>query len=254
MKTNYHTHTTWCDGKNTPEEMALAAIEKGFDALGFSSHSDLLNDPQAYIADIRALAEKFRGRLKIFCGIEAEAGYLPEGTTREDFDYIIAGIHYISAPDGALCPVDMDPQRVRTDLRQHFDGDIQAYILEYFAEERRMVQRGGFDVLAHPDLVRKFRTHGFAFAERAAWFQRELRLTAEEIAKAGVIVEINTGGIARKWLNDAYPSSLFRSLLTRRNVSYILSSDAHSTEHLDCAFERFGTCENFLDAPKKNLL
>ena len=30
MKANYHTHTVFCDGKNTPEEIILAAIEKGF--------------------------------------------------------------------------------------------------------------------------------------------------------------------------------------------------------------------------------
>ena len=29
MKTNYHTHTTWCDGKDSPETVVLAAIEKG---------------------------------------------------------------------------------------------------------------------------------------------------------------------------------------------------------------------------------
>ena len=39
MKTNYHTHTVWCDGKDTPESMIKAAIGKGFDVIGFSSHS-----------------------------------------------------------------------------------------------------------------------------------------------------------------------------------------------------------------------
>ena len=37
--TNYHTHTTYCDGKDTPEEMVLAAIGYGMHALGFSTHS-----------------------------------------------------------------------------------------------------------------------------------------------------------------------------------------------------------------------
>ena len=38
-KRNYHTHTDFCDGQNTPEEMAEAAAKKGFPALGFSGHS-----------------------------------------------------------------------------------------------------------------------------------------------------------------------------------------------------------------------
>ena len=35
MRANYHTHTTWCDGRNTTREMAEAAVAKGFDVLGF---------------------------------------------------------------------------------------------------------------------------------------------------------------------------------------------------------------------------
>ena len=38
IRQNLHTHCTYCDGKNTLEEMVLAAIDKGFSSLGFSSH------------------------------------------------------------------------------------------------------------------------------------------------------------------------------------------------------------------------
>ncbi|MBQ5866103.1 MAG: PHP domain-containing protein, partial [Oscillospiraceae bacterium] len=34
-----HTHSVLCDGKDTLEEMVQAAIEKGFDSIGFSGHS-----------------------------------------------------------------------------------------------------------------------------------------------------------------------------------------------------------------------
>ena len=36
---NLHTHTTYCDGNNTPEEMVQKALELGFDTLGFSIHA-----------------------------------------------------------------------------------------------------------------------------------------------------------------------------------------------------------------------
>ena len=35
---NFHTHTTYCDGKETAEQMVQAAIAKGFTRLGFSGH------------------------------------------------------------------------------------------------------------------------------------------------------------------------------------------------------------------------
>ena len=37
-KANYHTHTKYCDGKNTVAEMTKAAFDKGFTHLGFSGH------------------------------------------------------------------------------------------------------------------------------------------------------------------------------------------------------------------------
>ena len=41
MKTfnDYHVHTTFSDGENTPEEMVLAAIKKGLKEIGISDHS-----------------------------------------------------------------------------------------------------------------------------------------------------------------------------------------------------------------------
>ena len=36
-KQNSHTQTTYCDGKNAPEEMVQKAIELRFDTLGFFS-------------------------------------------------------------------------------------------------------------------------------------------------------------------------------------------------------------------------
>ena len=35
------------------------------------------------------------------------------------------------------------------------------------------------------------------------------------------------------------PSMLFRALLRARGVRFVLSSDAHAAEGLDCAFDRF---------------
>lgn len=39
LASSTHNHTTLCDGKNTPEEMARAALEAGFTDFGFSGHS-----------------------------------------------------------------------------------------------------------------------------------------------------------------------------------------------------------------------
>ena len=58
---NLHTHSTFCDGFDTPEEMVNIAIEKGFDSIGFSGHSYMqysknysmsLENTKEYITDV----------------------------------------------------------------------------------------------------------------------------------------------------------------------------------------------------------
>ena len=71
MKANFHTHTTFSDGQNTPEELIQCAISQGFQALGFSDHAytsfDLeycMKDVKGYLSEIRALKKNTKIRLK----------------------------------------------------------------------------------------------------------------------------------------------------------------------------------------------
>lgn len=260
MKANYHTHSTWCDGKDTPEAMVLAAIEKGFDTLGFSSHAMLPQDdvdwvltPEKaprYAAEIRALAAKYAG-IRILCGVEADyvaGGANPDRATYAAIspDYIIGSIHFVRAADGAVVPVDHSPELLKAGIDEHFGGSAERFVRDYFASEREMVARFDFDVVGHPDLVRKFNAKHPSFDEDAAWYREELERTADAIAASGKLVEVNTGAISRGWLDDAYPSPAFRQLLRARGVRFLLSSDAHAAESLDCAFDRFGGEEAFV--------
>ena len=39
IKANYHVHTNYCDGHDTPLDMINAAVQKGFTSLGVLCHS-----------------------------------------------------------------------------------------------------------------------------------------------------------------------------------------------------------------------
>ncbi|MBO7361393.1 MAG: hypothetical protein J6V48_09730, partial [Clostridia bacterium] len=39
IRADFHLHSLFSDGKNSPEEVVLAAIGKGMTAIGFSDHS-----------------------------------------------------------------------------------------------------------------------------------------------------------------------------------------------------------------------
>ena len=260
--TNFHMHTTWCDGRDSPEDMIRAAVAKGFSAIGFSSHAMLPYGEPGYLTpetatryfdEIHALSEKWKDQIEILCGVEAD--YIP-GTSvpdRQSYahlapDYLIGSIHNV-VRDGGRCPVDHAPAILEKGLAEIFGGDAEAFVRGYFALEREMVARFDFDVVGHPDLVRKFNLKHPYFDEDASWYLEELRLTADAIAASGKIVEVNTGAISRGWLSDAYPSPFFRKLLRERGVKFILSSDAHSAEAIDCAFDRFADAEDYITPP-----
>ena len=263
MKTNYHTHTVWCDGKDDSETMVLSAIERGFDVLGFSSHSaypceSVCTVPPSklaeYFADVRAMAAKYAGRIRVMCGVEAD--YIPGATDPDRAryaafcpDYIIGSIHYVIAPDGERVPVDHSPPLLADGIAAHFGGDAGAFVRAYFAQEREMVRLFDFDIVGHPDLCRKFNVKHPYFDEGADWYREELALTADAIAASGKLVEVNTGAISRGWLDDAYPSAPFRDLLRARGVRFILSSDSHAADTLDCAFDRFSAAEGYVSLP-----
>mgnify|MGYP002530003817 CR=1 FL=1 len=66
---NAHTHSTFCDGKNPPEEMIRAAERLGFVSLGFSGHASQGFDweysmtaetQKSYLETVRALGFSLR--------------------------------------------------------------------------------------------------------------------------------------------------------------------------------------------------
>ena len=112
--TDLHTHTTFCDGTDTPEDMVLSALEKGMDCLGFSGHSYTFFDESycmsplgtaAYQGEILRLRREYGSRLRILCGVEQD--YWSAETTA-GYDYVIGSVHYLKLGDGYL-PVDEDP-------------------------------------------------------------------------------------------------------------------------------------------------
>ena len=254
IKTNYHTHSTFCDGKNTAEEMVQAAIEKGFSALGFSSHSMQpfssdwhmsWRDHPEYVKEIDRLKEKYAGKIEIYRGFEAdyiEGVCCPSFERYKDFspDYLIGAVHYVPCPHGYF-GVDGNFTETREKIETLYGGDRKKAVQDYFAVERDMLKKGDFTILAHADLIRiqnSKKAPDKFFDEGESWYHDELRATAKAIASAGVCVEINTGAIARGRLETPYPSQDFLSLLKDYNVPLTLSSDAHRTEHLDCAFDQ----------------
>ena len=99
IRENLHTHTLYCDGENTAEEIILKAIEKSWTDIGFSGHSYMdfdesycMTETEKYRAEILALKEKYKGQIRVWLGLEKD--YFSEDK-KEAYDYIIGSVHYV---------------------------------------------------------------------------------------------------------------------------------------------------------------
>ncbi len=263
MKTNYHTHTTWCDGKDAPENMIQSALEKNFTVLGFSAHSmgsfssEWHIKPQChkeYIENIRTLADTYKSSIEILAGFEADYFPLLSTPSNELYarikpDFIIGSVHFLfdektmaavsrkkTGIPYTCFTADGPEEEVREGIRNVFRGNAKKAVQTYFSLQRDMIRECSFDIIGHIDVIRKRNSALHFFSENEAWYKRELAETAKTASKHNKIVEINTGGIARGILQDSYPSYEFLQILKTYDVPVCINSDAHSAKDLDCAF------------------
>jgi len=249
--TNYHTHTSFCDGKDTPSDTAAAAFEKGVSILGFSSHCMYpftspwhipLDKIQSYCTEINCLKEEYKDKMAILLGFEAE--FIPDVTcprmdayTEFSPDYLIGAVHYVGSKNGIFA-VDDSAENVQAGIDKVFNGNGKLAVCEYFARQREMLAAGNFAILAHADLVRKRNGKLHFFDENDSWYKKELVATAKAAAKAGVIVEINTGAISRKAMDDVYPSARFLEIIKEHGIPVTFSSDSHTANTVIADFDR----------------
>jgi DNA polymerase (family 10) len=104
LQGDVHMHTVETDGRNTIEEMAAAARERGYKYMAITDHSknlafaNGLDDERAvkHIERIRAVDKSFGG-IRIFAGVEVDI--LGDGaldlsdSTLEQMDLVIASVH-----------------------------------------------------------------------------------------------------------------------------------------------------------------
>lgn len=246
IKSNCHTHTIYCDGKNTAEEMTLAAIDKGFVSLGFSGHSPMYYDTdwtmtkenvKDYIRDVREAKEKYRDKIDILCGIELDADY--SDVDLFDFDYTIASVHQLHGK-GRIYSVDLSPEELSECVDFLFDGNWNKMAENYFNRLADFVISGDFDVVGHFDLITKFNGKTPLFDEDNVEYQSAAIKALDRIidSKPDILFEVNTGAMYRKGNTKPYPAEFLMKRIKERGGLVTITSDSHCCESLDFAFEK----------------
>jgi histidinol-phosphatase (PHP family) len=213
------------------------AAELGLPAIGFADHLPLsgreeptltmaAEDLPDYVEEIKALAERAPADTCVYLGIEAD--YIP-GTeeaiarmlARYPFDYVLGSVHFLG--DWAFD---------HPAYRDGYEGlDIDAFWHEYFGTLSEAVSSGLFDVVAHPDLAKKFDV--FPGGDVRGLYED----FARTVARAGMAAEINTAGL-HKPVGEIYPGKELLGAFHSAGVPITFGSDAHAPGEVGRDFDR----------------
>jgi histidinol-phosphatase (PHP family) len=237
---NYHSHSTFCDGRCSMEELVHFAIAKGVKKFGFSSHAPLpfdtfwnmkADDLPEYKAEFHRLKRKYTGQIELYLGLEID--YIPECFDArqafyptDDLDYLIGSIHYIDAlPCGGFMSIDGNFSVFQQGLDTMYGGDIWAVVKRYFEASRDMVEKGGFQIVGHVDKVAMNASRCIGFDSHNPRFVNLIGDLFSLIRSKGLIVEINTKSLMEKGIT--YPGQHYFPLLNELGIPVTVNSDCH---------------------------
>ncbi|MFZ0687837.1 MAG: DNA polymerase/3'-5' exonuclease PolX [Terriglobales bacterium] len=201
IRGDVHMHTVETDGRNTIEEMAEAARERGYEYMAITDHSknlafaNGLTDERAlaHIEKIRAAGKKIKG-IRILAGIEVDI--LGDGTldlsdsVLEQMDIVIASVHSLFNQDRAT---------------------MTGRLLKAIANPNT-------SMIGHPTGRQLLRRDAYPF---------DLDAVLKAAAKHKVAMELNSYP-ERLDLNDVH-----LRLAKQHGVKIVINTDSHHTSHLE---------------------
>ena len=206
LRGDVHMHTVETDGRNTIEEMAEAARERGYAYMAITDHSknlafaNGLTDERAveHIARIRAADKKFsadkKRPMRIFAGIEVDI--LADGT--------------LDLSDEVLAQMDI----VIASVHSHFNQDRETMT----ARLVRAIENPNTSLLGHPTGRQLLRRDAYPF---------DVDAVMKAAAKNKVAMELNS-----------YPDRLDLSdvhlrMAKQHGVKIVINTDSHHTSHME---------------------
>ena len=245
-KCNLHTHTQFCDGKCTMEQMTQNAIAKGFETLGFSPHSltpfdqsYCMKDYNAFKQEFLRLKQKYKDQINLLMGIEADAfGVNPD----DNFDYVIGSVHYLAVNGQYMSVFDVRKNKVfaldeskETFLQllaEGFDNDIISVAQSYYDTVVDMVQKTKPTIIGHFDLVSLYGD----FGEVHEQYEQIAKEAVKRLQGCGCLVEINANR-KFKGRGGLYPADFLIKQFLDCGFDFVLSSDAHVVDSLGYDFD-----------------
>ena len=249
MKHNFHTHTTRCKHAiGTDEQYVQAALESGFDVLGFADHAPWAFDsdyvshcrmPASQWADYKqsvlSLREKYQGQIDIRLGLECEyyERYFDQLRRLQDdgCEYFILACHFLFTEE-------THPYIGQV---SHLDDEI----LRYAEQTVKGIRTGLYAYIAHPDLYMMHRDELTPACMEAA------DMICQAAKEAHMPIEYNLLGLLGELTGHprGYPNADFWRYVRKWDNDVILGVDAHDPAQFrnhtvwDTALQRLHTLD-----------
>jgi len=201
IRGDVHMHTVETDGRNTIEEMAEAARERGYEYMAITDHSknlafaNGLTDERAleHIARIRAVEKKMKG-IRIFAGVEVD----------------ILGDGSLDLSDSVLQQMDI----------------VIASVHSQFNQDRATMTDRLLQAIANPNTSLIGHPTGRQLLRRDA-YQFDFDAVLKAAAKHKVAMELNSYP-ERLDLNDVH-----LRMAKQHGVKIVINTDSHHTSHME---------------------
>jgi len=224
-------HTPRCNhATGSVRNYADAAIQCGLKEIGMSDHSPMpggfdkawrmdRSEITSYLREVEQCRDTLADQITIRVGLEADfhpgtEGYVEDMIAAYDWDYVIGSVHYIKewGFDNPDCIQIWDTWKIE-----------DAYCA-YFELVSQSAQTGLFNIIGHPDLIKKF-GHRADLNDKRVQSAEESMLQA--VLTSGAALEISSAGL-RKPVGEMYPHQRITKRAAELGIPFSYGSDAHS--------------------------
>jgi histidinol-phosphatase (PHP family) len=224
-------HTPRCNhAVGKVREYADEAIKKGLKEIGMSDHSPMPNGFDAawrmdmlelpdYLQEVEQVRDALAGKLAVKVGLEADFHPGTEAAVQSmidgyAWDYVMGSVHYIG--DWAF---DNPDEEYRWQ-----DINAEDAYCDYFELVARSAETGMFDVIGHPDLIKKFGQRAPDQSQRVDIAETRM---LEAVKAADMALEISSAGL-RKPVGEIYPHPRIVEKAAAMGIVFAFGSDAHA--------------------------
>ncbi|MDE5712485.1 MAG: PHP domain-containing protein [Muribaculaceae bacterium] len=238
-KYNLHSHSQFCDGRDSMEDIAAAASREGMEYFAFTPHSPVpLKSPcnmsasrmDEYLAECGRLKDFYAGNMGVL--VSQEIDYLGDSWgphvdyfQKLPLDFRLGSVHFVPNQEGVLLDCDGRFERFAEYLKDGFSNDLRYVTEKYFEQVLKMLERGGFDLLGHFDKIAGNASLADPEIESYGWYEALVDDVVSHASGAGVVVEINTKAFEDK--GRFYPAERWWGKIIDAGLPVAVDSDVH---------------------------